>query len=119
MISAHAKALIISNLIKPCAKRVYIAIQDCTTHQQSGFAFPKQPFKGKIFLSIVWEMLWFKAIPLLCQSERHSKVICHTCVTTGELQKMRAPNAEVSFVSQLTNLKLFVINKRYYLITFN
>ena len=65
-------------------------------HQPSGFVFPKRPFKNdKVVYHLVGH---FRSLGLRNGHEAKDVIFCYTC-TTAVKKKIRASNAEASFVS--------------------
>lgn len=64
-----------------------------------GFVFPKWPFGNTKVVYQSFQKSWFKEWPFLHYIEAKDMAFCHTCVTAVKLKKIRAPNAEASFVS--------------------
>ena len=70
-------------------------------HQPSGFVFPKRPFGKVRVIFRSFQGSWFKEWPFLHYDEAKDAAFCHTCATALKVKKIRASNAESSFVSDL------------------
>ena len=68
-------------------------------HQPSKFVFPKRPFGKAKVVYRSFQKSWFNEWPFLHYVEAKDVAFCHICATAVKLKKIRASNAEVSFVS--------------------
>ena len=70
-------------------------------HQPSRFVFPKRPFGKVRIIFRSFQKSWFKEWPFLHYDESKDAAFCHTCAIALKEKKIRASNAESSFVSDL------------------